>query len=83
MLSPVDVLRTGFGVFAIDDQRIGTVSQINACCFEVAGGNGPWALLTDSVFNVVHDRATLVCNADEVRRYLCQLHQPRLERSVG
>ena len=76
----MDVIRTGFDVFAIDDQRVGTVNRVNACCFEVSTAAGRWALVVDSVFNVVVDRVTLVCNALEVGRYACQLHQRRLHR---
>ncbi len=83
MLSPVEMLGSGFAVYAIDDQRVGSVSKLNACCFEVAGAATSWALLTDSVFNVVHERITLVCNAEEVSRYVCGLHHPRLGRSTA
>ena len=79
----MNTLRPGFAVYAIDDHRMGTVTCVNACCFEVSTADEPWALMVDSVFNVVVDRVTLVCNAVEVRRYVCGLHQPRLNRSTA
>ena len=61
-------------VFSINDRRMGSVSQVNPCCFKVESPEGQLHLQSASVFNIDDFKVTLMCQPADVERYKCGFH---------
>ena len=71
----MDQLEIGFAVFSVDDRRMGQVSSIRDCCFEIQTRRGKAiSLLPYVIFNIADGRISLVCNEGEIDRYACSNH---------
>ncbi len=64
-------------VLGINDEFVGDVSRLNACCFEVRAGDEPLFLKVDGVYNIDFKRVTLICQPEELGRYACGAHRGR------
>ena len=67
-------LEQGMSVFSIDDRRVGQVSKVRDCCFDVMADGEPFTVLHDGVFNIDEGRVSLMCVGEELARYACRQH---------
>ena len=63
-------------MLAINDEPIGTLQSINPCCIEVAGPDRRFTVRFEGVFVVSDRQVEIICNAAEIHRYVCLLHEP-------
>jgi hypothetical protein len=63
-------------VLAVNDLRVGEITAVRDCCFDVQLLRAPGAvsLKIDSIFSVDAHRVTLLCGVGEIQRYRCALH---------
>jgi hypothetical protein len=71
-------LQTSYLVMDVRERRIGTVSGVLNCCFELTSGESRLNLTRDSVYNVDVDRIVLICESARIPEYICTSHSPRL-----
>lgn len=72
----------GTRVLDVRGRTLGAVRNVRHCCIEI---DGPVSIERSSIFNVTDSGIELVCDADQLDRYFCRLHNatpPRLESSV-
>ena len=74
--------RLSIGMLVIDirERHVGNVSELLGDCFLVDRKHPPqtWNLTQDALFNVDSERATLVCELQELHRYGCLTHGVKL-----
>ena len=70
--------RLSIGMLVIDirERHVGNVAELLGDCFLVDRKNPPqtWNLTQEALFNVDGQRATLVCEVQELHRYGCLTH---------
>jgi hypothetical protein len=72
----MQTIELNMAALAVNDRRVGHITAVRRCCFQIQLDDQPnrLSLTLDSIFSVDTARVTLVCAAEEVRRYACPAH---------
>ncbi len=72
-------LSLGLTVADVRERKIGHVTALLSCCFEVTTDETKLNLTPPSIFNVTTQMAILICNAEHVGNYQCLVHKSEVD----
>jgi hypothetical protein len=62
----------GFAVKDIRGRSLGQIAAVRGCCLQLSDGRGSFK--PDAVLSVGQFGVELICDAEQLSRYACQMH---------